>query len=185
MNLFALHPSPMQSAMLMCDKHIGKMAVEGMQTIVSALLISGAPQEKMPLTSKGEPHRGGYRNHPLTLWAAESYINFLWLWNHTWALCDEFDIRFAKKHAVLEQLRDLQEAFVFADYIPMTGALSATPTMFERCFNQSQGKNLDLIDTDLWPCDHEAYREFYRRDKQTFAKWERGREEPLWWRKEE
>jgi len=180
MNLFALHPNPIQSAMFMCDKHIGKMAVEGMQTLVSALLISGAPPDEMPLTSKGERHRGGYKNHPLTLWTAEQLSHFSWLYRHTEALCVEFAHRFGKEHAVSKQLAHLWNTIVFADYIPQT---YGGPFMFERCFNQSQGKNLDLVDTDLWPCDHEAYREFYRRDKQTFAKWEKGRESPDWWGK--
>lgn len=179
MNLFALSYCPRASARFMCDKHIPKMCVEGMQTLVSALLISNAPQDKMPLTSKGEFHRGGYRNHPLTHWTAESLTHFEWLVRHTQALCVEFMKRFGKEHAVAKQLRHLQMTVTYSDYIPITGG--RRPMMFERCFNQSQGKNLDLVDTDLWPCDHEAYREFYRRDKHTFAKWERGTPVPYWW----
>ena len=182
MNLFALSPCPHQSARYMCDKHIGKMAVEGMQTLVSAMLISGAPQDKMPLKADGTRHRGGYRHHPLTRWAAESRSNFGWLFTHTQALCKEFELRFGKKHAVAKQTTHLLRSFTWSDYIPITGE-DKSPTMFERCFNQSQGENLDLVDTDLWPCDHEAYREFYRRDKQQFAKWEKGRESPSWWGK--
>lgn len=181
MNLFALSPHAAQSAMFMCDKHIPKMCVEGMQTLVSALLISGAPQEQMPLTASGSYHKGGYKNHPLTRWAADSYANFSWLFQHTGALCREFHLRFGKAHAVEKQLLHLNNNIVFMDYIPSTGI--GKPAMFERCFNQSQGENLDLVDTDLWPCDHEAYREFYRRDKQQFAKWEKGRDQPAWWSK--
>ena len=184
MNLFALSPSPNQSARFMCDKHIPKMCVEGMQTLVSSMLISGAPPDKMPLTAKGEPHRGGYKHHPLTLWAAETYANWRWMFSHTEALCSEFLHRFGKEHAVADQLIHLRKAFSWSDYIPNTHEDEPSkPIYFERCFNQSQGENLDLIDTDLWPCDHEAYREFYRRDKQTFAKWEKGRDQPAWWGK--
>lgn len=184
MNLFALSSCPQESAHFMCDKHIPKMCVEGMQTLVSAMLISGAPPDKMPLTAKGERHRGGYKHHPLTLWAAESHGNWTWLYSHTEALCDEYTFRFGKVHAVAEQLVQLRQAFVWADYIPILKTGDRRPTMFERCFNQSQGRNLDLIDTEAWPCDHAAYREFYRREKHTFAKWEKGRPAPSWWKEE-
>ena len=89
-------------------------------------------------------------------------------------------VRFGKEHAVADQLIHINDVFVWADYIPSLAGSKLEPKMFERCFNQSKGENLDLVDTDLWPCDHEAYREFYRRDKQTFAKWEKGRESPEW-----
>tara|TARA_Y100001938_G_C7941892_1_gene354725 strand:+ start:116 stop:700 length:585 start_codon:yes stop_codon:yes gene_type:complete len=185
MNLFALSPCPKESAMFMCDKHIGKLAVEGMQTLVSAMLISGAPPHRMPLTSNGEPHRGGYKHHPLTLWTAESLVHWHWVFKHTEALCEEFLYRFGKRHAVAKQLLELKRNFMWEDYVPDTQGEDRTrharPSFFERCFNQSKGENLDLVDTDLWPCDHEAYREFYRRDKYAFAKWEKGRESPGWW----
>jgi hypothetical protein len=169
----------------MCDKHIPKMCVEGMQTLVSAMLISGAPQDKMPLKANGERHRGGYKHHPLTLWAAESHENWTWLWSHTHALCKEFEFRFGKRHAVAKQLSHLLSAFRWDDYVPLLDDEGdGQPVMFERCFNQSQGRNLDLLDTEAWPCDHAAYREFYRREKQTFAKWEKGRPAPSWWKEE-
>jgi len=53
-------------------------------------------------------------------------------------------------------------------------------TPFARALNQSKGMNLDPLDTEKYS-DVEAYREFYRRDKRSFAKWQRGRVAPDWW----
>ena len=51
------------------------------------------------------------------------------------------------------------------DYIP-----AGDMTPFARCFNQSKGENLDLLDEDKYTAV-EAYRIYYMRDKASFAKW--------------
>ncbi len=182
MNLFVLDEDPRRAAHMVCDKHAGKMAVEGMQCLVSALLISDAPPKRMPLTSKGEPHKGGYRNHPVVRWAAEAWGNFRWLYDHTEALCQTYRLRYGKKHAVEKQLEHLIEAFSWSDYIPFIyckhGHSIRTP--FVRCLNQSQGRNLDLLDEENYSAV-EAYREFYYREKRHFAKWNKGVASPDWW----
>ena len=187
MNLFVLDENPRRAAHMVCDKHAGKMAVEGMQCLVSALLISDAPPEKMPLTSNGEPHRGGYHNHPIVRWAAECFANFHWLYKHTQALCYTYKLRYGKKHAVEEQLEHLIRAFAWGDYIPHIGYTDkgeGIRTPFVRCLNQSQGRNLDLLNEDEYSAV-EAYREFYFREKRRFAKWEKGICAPDWWGQKE
>lgn len=175
MNIFTLHVSPQVSATMMCDQHIGKMAVEGMQCLVSALLKCGAPPDKAPKTKSGEPHKGGYHNHPVVNWVAESHQNFLWLNHHTKALCKEYEFRWDRKHAVESQVAQLGGWCVWADYIPI---LDNHEMIFERCFKQSQGLNEDLLD---WEDDIEAAREFYFRDKKDFASWTKWRQPPSWW----
>jgi len=175
MNIFTLHKDPRIAATMMCDQHINKMCVEGIQCLVSALLKSGAPPEQAPLTSLGKPHKGGYKNHPVVNWVAESHQNFAWLFRHVKGLCTEFERRYGKSHIGAEQLIQMQGWVIFADYIP---AVSNHEMIFERCFKQSQGLNEDLLE---WVDDIEAAREFYFRDKKGFATWTKGRDAPAWW----
>ena len=180
MNIFTLDRSPNESARMMCDQHIGKMAVEGMQCLVSALLKCGAPPEKAPKTKSGEPHKGGYHNHPVVNWVAESHENFMWLRSHTHELCKEFKLRYGRSHAVESQLAQLGGWCVWAEYIPIIDESGKHDheMIFERCFKQSQGLNEDLLE---WEDDIEAAREFYYRDKKSFATWKSGRPAPSWW----
>jgi hypothetical protein len=179
MNLFVLDEDPVVAAHMVCDKHAGKMAVEGMQCLVSALLISDAPPKTMPVTSKGEPHKGGYHNHPVVHWAAECWGNFRWLYDHTIGLCETYEQRYGKEHAVKEQLDQLIGGVRWSDYIPHVASVRrrdylANMTPFVRCLN------LDLLDEESYSAV-EAYREFYYREKRHFAKWDKGVASPHWW----
>ena len=71
MNIFATSMSPYESAYNLCDKHLYSQAKEGVQMLVSGLLINGYDPADMPLAkTTGRPHKGGYRNHPATRWTA-------------------------------------------------------------------------------------------------------------------
>ena len=176
MNIFALDRNPSKAARMMADKHIPKMIVESVQMLVQAMLSNGAPAERMPLTkTKQEPHRGGYRAHPCTLWAGQSLDNWMWLFSHAEALCAEYTIRFGKTHYGESQIDHLWSAFVWERYTTKSGM-----TDFARALNQSQGRNLDLLDENMDAVD--AYRTFYLREKARFAKWDRAPQgPPSWW----
>lgn len=180
MNIFTLDRCPRKSAQMMCDQHIGKMAVEGLQCLVSALLKCGAPPDKAPTTKSGEPHKGGYHNHPVVFWTAESHENFSWLKQHAEALCNEYKFRFGKTHAVESQLSQLGGWCVWSHHIPIIDECGEHnhEIIFERCFKQSQGLNEDLLE---WKDDIKAARAFYYRDKKGFATWTNGRGPPSWW----
>ena len=176
MNINRLWPCPWQSAFDQCDQHVSKMATESVQILVQAALTAGVPPELMPPTkSTGKPHRGGYKHHPAVIWAGESVSNWIWLFYHAEALCQEFHRRRGKEHFAQSQINHLLRAFKWGDYLPN---IPMTPSA--RCFNQSKGENLDLVDYEKWPCDYAAYREFYRRDKAKFARWEWGVSAPKW-----
>ena len=66
MNIFFVDENPVVAAQSLCDKHQGKMLVESVQMMVSALRGHGATDADVPLTAKGTPHKGGYANHPST-----------------------------------------------------------------------------------------------------------------------
>lgn len=163
MNIFVLDKDPHVSAEMMCDKHIPKMIVESFQMMGSAVRRHGAKDADMPLTQAGNPLKGGYKNHPCTLWSGETRENYMWLSMHAFSLCYEFSMRFGKTHACCEGLCQLNE---MSDFLP-----NSVQTPFA------------LAMPDEFKCDDAvlSYRNFYKSEKRHFAKWEKGREAPYWW----
>ena len=172
MNIFVLDSSPIKSAQYMCDKHIPKMAVETVQMLVSALRRHNASDNDVPLTLAGTPHKGGYRNHPATVWAGESSSNFEWLLEHGFALCDEFKFRFGKQHSCEDQLNHIQRNFYRIPKGPMTDVALCVGVEIQGTVGATHAPIETAVD---------VYRQFYIVDKMRFAKWERGRECPYWW----
>lgn len=172
MNIFFVHANPVVAAQSLCDKHISKMILESGQMLCSALRRHGATDSIMPLTlTSGKPWRGGFPNHPSTLWTGDTRSNYAWLISHAMELCNQFNIRFGKTHGCLPAIQTFAS---FTHYIP-DGSL----TPFARAVSASVYP--DLGDTILWPDTVLAYQEFYRRDKRLFAKWDRGSPAPSWW----
>lgn len=99
MNIFILDENPTIAARYMDDVRVPKMVVETAQMLASALRRHGATDEQMPLTQKGTPYKGGYHNHPCTVWAGDSLNNYLWLYQHGVALGAQYFKRFGKHHA--------------------------------------------------------------------------------------
>ena len=99
MNIFVTHPSPIQSARNLPDKHIVKMPLETCQML--AIIYSDwyygvgklYKQDGTPYATK----RGAFRNHPCTQWAAANQYNLAWLILHGVALCDEYHQRYLPK----------------------------------------------------------------------------------------
>lgn len=182
-------PCPQESARMLCDSHVVKLAVEEVQMLVSALLNNGAPAQLMPYTKRGTIHKGGYKNHPMTRWTGATRRNFFWALEHAFAICEQFKIRFGKEHFAQKQLEWIRDCRVTDNvrytrrlhhYIPLHDEMTAFP----RCVNQSQGRNLDLLDPIKYTTV-EAYRTFYIREKAGFAKWAKGVTAPYWWPVEE
>jgi len=181
-------PCRIMSAHYLCDQHVVKLAVEEVQMLVSACLNNGAPADLMPETKRGTIHKGGYRSHPMTRWTGESTGNFDYAMEHALSICFEFQIRYGKQHFAEKQLMWIRDAVLYdkgkpkslRDFIPW-GPMTEPP----RCVNQSQGRNLDLLDASKYTTV-EAYREFYIREKRGFATWAKGMcGAPQWWPVEE
>jgi hypothetical protein len=166
------NPCPFRSGRTLCDKHM-KILVEVYQMGGSAVIRHGATPDMMPLTKAQTPLRGGYPHHPMTKWIGDSRANYLWAMYYGATIAIEYEKRYGKEHFCAEKIEEL---FELAHLIP-EGEMTPMP----RCFNQSKGENLDLLDESVWPNTTKAYREFYRRDKKNIAKWERGRSAPFWW----
>lgn len=207
MNMFFVRGNPILSAIELPDRHIGKMSVETVQMCVSALRRHGCPIEELPLNAKGEPHAGGYPNHPMTRWVGECRNNFEWALAHGLSLCAEWEHRWPdrKKHASLNQLLTIDDRGL-CEFIPTLDMLEIEPwkhrtdkidtlvaqnryTKIPLCFgnfNWKYGLSSGKID-DIY---HHGRRtvtayQMYMRDK--LKKWYSkppvwtNREEPRWW----
>lgn len=125
MNIFFTDRDPVIAAQSLPDKHIVKMPVETVQMLVSACLRHGI--QPNVLTSKGTVHRGGYHNHPSTIWAGDSSQNALWLLHHGFALCHEYTKRYGKTHFAYGQLLQLQAYITRIPAGPLTPPAQAMP----------------------------------------------------------
>ena len=177
MNIFFVHRNPVIAAQSLCDKHLSKMTIESAQMLSSALIRHGCPASELPLTKRGTPYRGGYKNHPSTIWAGDTSENFRWLCIHGLALAYEYDKRYRKDPKIpLEHAckKPIQQMCGLIDYIPQ-GEL----TPIARAINKDEYPILH--DEEKWPNGVLAYRAFYMLDKKRFAVWGKGRKPPAWW----
>ena len=106
MNIFATSPYPAESAIVLPDRHVTKMALETCQmlSIVASKWYHNygtlAKKDGMPYATE----KGAFRNHPCTQWAAKSIDNAYWLIKHGMNLCDEFHLRYGKPHSCYNTL---------------------------------------------------------------------------------
>jgi hypothetical protein len=176
MNIFFVHRNPVIAAHSLCDKHLSKMTIESAQMLSSALIRHGCPSSKLPLTKGGTPYRGGYPNHPSTIWAGDTSGNYRWLCLHGLALAYEYELRYSTKTDRKEHAckKPIQHMCGLIDYIPH-GEL----TPIARAINKEEYPILH--DEEQWPNGVLAYRAFYMLDKKRFAVWGKGRKPPAWW----
>jgi hypothetical protein len=170
MNIFVLDEDPVVAAEMYCDKHVPKMVVELYQQLGSALRRHGATDDMMPVTQAGKPLKGGYHNHPCTKWVGDSTINYTWASNHAKQLCKEYTLRFKKRHFCEDGIDKMYWIDVLKMPFPgvaMTHFALAMPDEY---------KSSNAVD---------SYRRYYIMEKARFAKWEKGRDAPYWWNKEE
>ena len=118
MNIFVLDKDPAMAAKYMDDVRLPKMCVESAQMMASALRRHGATDEQMPLTKAGKPYKGGYKHHPCTIFAGDSYANFMWLADHALELCNEYFRRFDKVHACHYPINFMRDMNIINKVIP-------------------------------------------------------------------
>lgn len=94
MNIFVLSHCPVEPARLLCDKHVVKMTLETAQILCTVLREHGLEA----------PYKATHKNHPCTVWAGEAFMNFEWLVRHGYALVDEYQHRYGKKHKCFDAI---------------------------------------------------------------------------------
>ena len=98
MNLFVTSEDPVECAMVLDDKRVGKMLMEACQ-MMSLALKRHDPLAELDVRPDGLTAGTAYSNHPATLWVGENIANYIWTWKHANALAGEYFFRFEKHHA--------------------------------------------------------------------------------------
>jgi len=147
MNIFVLDADPAYAARAHCDKHVPKMILESAQMLSTVF---------------GGPYKPTHKNHPCTLWVAESRQNAEWLWVLADALNCEYKDRFnhERNHKSWDAIEPVWRDINALPDIGLTPFAQAMPEEF---------KDDDAVD---------AYRAYYR--SKPFVAWNRGLE-PDWW----
>ena len=174
MNIFALSSDPGKSARMMCDRHVVKMIVESAQMLSTAHrvldgeeYVDRSGKRSVKRWNLNAPRDALYKathiNHPSSVWARFSNNNYIWLYCHFDALCEEYTFRYKKIHATEQKLLDILSMLPYNINI---GYLTPIPQAMPDQYKQS-------LTVD-------AYRAYYLGEKSGFAKWTK-REIPDWW----
>lgn len=100
MNIFYIDHDPVVAASMMTNKHVVKMILESAQMLSTAhRILDGDVHPTL--------YKIAYKNHPSTVWTRSSKQNYMWLYRHFTALCDEYTRRYNKTHATDIKLRHL------------------------------------------------------------------------------
>lgn len=157
MNIFAVNSDPVLAAQSLCDKHVVKMVLESSQILSTAHHTNDSKIQHLV-------YKPTHINHPCTKWARETIDNYIWLGFHALALAKEYTFRYAKQHKCEYLIR------LCLSYLPEISGEGLTPfalAMPESC----------KIAEDPVTC----YREYYRKEKVSIARWNKGRDAPDWW----
>ena len=113
MNIFVTNPDPHVSARVLPDKHVVKMPLETCQ-MLSIIFSKWYYDWGEVLKKDGTPYnttKGAFRNHPCTVWAADSMYNTAWLIQHGCGLVHEYWYRYGKVHACATPLFEAKKMF--------------------------------------------------------------------------
>ena len=112
-------------------------------------------------------YKTAHLNHPCTIWARESVMNYKWLYSHFHALSDEYTKRYGKVHASWSKLhKKLAEVPIHIPKFKLTPPAQAMPDQY---------KDENTV---------KAYRNYLINEKH-YAEWNKCTPKPTWWVKEE
>lgn len=173
MNIFVTDYNPIKAAENLCDKHCNKMFLESCQMLANCFSLEDL--KNAPKTQKGTVRKHSYWNHPCSIWTRETYLNFMWLVQHTTEILNQRNIRGYKPH--------FTEAFFWwvvdnKEKIQLNNKSSRSLTDFAIAINKDQAcrqiKGFDNFSPLI------KYRLYYKLDKQ-FAVWKLNRPEWIDW----
>lgn len=149
MNIFALDYCPLTAAKYHNNKHVVKQILETTQLLSTANIINGV----------SGPYKVTHLNHPVSKWVRETEGNYLWSLQLGLALCQEYTLRYGKKHKCEDILKNLNKI-----KLP-SGNTQFALAMPDDC------KTNDPV---------ESYRIYYIKYKNHLASW-KNREKPFWY----
>ena len=159
MNIFYLDTDPKLCAQMHCDAHVRKMIIEYAQ-ILSTTHRQLCPDD--PLNQ--HRYKSCFVNHPSTMWARQTFENYIYL-SHLWYyLCQEYEHRWGKKHATFVKLEK---------YLNMC----PTPLFSNNSVRQPIAQCMP--DDVKNKCGVQAYHNYYNKYKRHLHKWT-NRPQPDW-----
>jgi hypothetical protein len=158
MNIFVLDENPTIAAQMHCDKHVVKMVLEAAQMLSTAHRVLDDNESDVL-------YRATHKNHPCSIWVRDAAKNYMWLYNHFVALCDEYNHRYGKVHLTDTKLR----------------AILATPP---KNIGDGNRTPFALAMPDDVKCEStvDSYRAYYKQYKTDIATWNKNRPAPEWWK---
>ena len=99
MNIFYLDKDPKLAATYQYNKHVVKMILESAQMLCTV-------HHKYMGEDADVPYKSTHKNHPSTVWAANSAQNYEWLYRHFIALCEEYTKRYGKTHLSITKCKE-------------------------------------------------------------------------------
>ena len=163
MNIFYVDKDPFKVAAMLPDKLVVKMPLESAQMLstVNRVYNGDAWCDLAGL------YKTAHLNHPCTIWARESVMNYKWLYSHFHALSDEYTKRYGKVHASWSKLhKKLAEVPIHIPKFKLTPPAQAMPDQY---------KDENTV---------KAYRNYLINEKH-YAEWNKCTPKPTWWVKEE
>lgn len=167
-----------QQAQYHIDKHVVKMIAESVQMLVTALVttytggkLAAAPQIANNMPCK--PLSASMTKHPCTVWTCSSIENFNYLACLALQLCHEHQYRYplSAEHAYMAWLSSLVAELTMLGF----GPTAELPTQFAIAVKDANKRTI--------AADHanalDIYRDYYVRDKRSFATWKK-RMKPVW-----
>lgn len=177
MNIFYLDTDPVKAAQMQHDKHVVKMIIEVAQLLCTAHRIIDGEMYIGKTENTGrnvkrwkmeDPemdkalYKATHVNHPSAVWARESRMNYIWLYDHFVALCKEYTYRYGKVHLTETKLRSILNT------VPKGITRTAYTKMPQAM--PDQYKTEDSV---------EAYKNYYIAEKKSQSKYTK-REAPVW-----
>ena len=143
MNIFAVDTDPKRAAVALPDKHVTKMILESAQMLS---IVFSPHYWDVGTVSKvdGTPFKtakGAFKNHPCTIWVADSFPNCAWLVQHACAMCTEFRARYGKAHGLEKSIFETKKLFHRA-----TGEVIQVHTQVEH-FARAMPEDIKFDDT--------------------------------------
>lgn len=169
MNIFYLHPDPLTTAEMHCDKHCVKMILETAQMLCTAHRVLDGDER----ADKLDMYKTAHLNHPSTKWVRGSLPQYEWTYHLFKFLCDEYTRRYNKVHKTDTKLREALKTppslmTKMAKYISNYGNKYTQPP---QCMPDQYKVQDDAV---------HAYRSYYKGEKSGFAKWAYTHT-PDWW----
>ena len=152
MQIYYLDHNPKLSAQYHPNKLVVKMITESLQILSTVCHIHNQPELGV--------YKPTHRQHPSVVWASETIDNYLWLYDMTHWLYEEYKLRYIKTHLAGEKFKELG-----IPYIKQEGL-----TAIRYGFNDDKYKLTDRV---------EGYRKYLREAKSHLLDY-KVRDKPDW-----